>query len=121
MQSRPLTLCIINYQGATHLPAALDAVARCGTTFAEILIVDNASTDGSPEWLRLHHPQVRIVALDRNRGPAGARNAGLAAARNDLVLFQDNDIRLERDCPAIGDDKSGRDLPLLDSRRIDTR
>lgn len=98
MSTRPLTLCIVNYQGATHLPAALSAVASCGSAFDEILVVDNASTDGSVEWLGRHHPQARLLALDRNRGPAGARNAGFVAARHDLILFQDNDVQLEAGC-----------------------
>jgi GT2 family glycosyltransferase len=95
---RPITLCIVNYQGATHLPEALAAATACGTTFDEILVVDNASTDRGVDWVRRHHPEVGIVPLERNRGPAGARNAGFAAARHDLILFQDNDVRLEAGC-----------------------
>ena len=96
--ARPVTLCIVNYQGAAHLPNAIAAATQCGTAFDEILVVDNASTDGALDWLRRRHPGVRILTLERNRGPAGARNAGFLAARHDLILFQDNDVRIERDC-----------------------
>ena len=90
-----VTLCIVNYEGADYLPRALDA-ARCSTTpFAEILVVDNGSTDGGIAWLRSECPEARIIELAGNRGPAAARNAGFAAARHDLILFQDNDVQLE--------------------------
>jgi GT2 family glycosyltransferase len=90
-----ITLCIVNYEGAGHLPRALGAAQRSATRFAEILVVDNGSTDGGVAWLRSTFPDVRIVQLANNRGPAAARNAGFAAARHDLILFQDNDVQLE--------------------------
>ena len=93
MSGRPLSLCVVNFNGVRYLAKALDA-AQPHAQFAEILVVDNASTDDSLEMLRACHPCVRIVALDHNRGPAGARNAGFAAARCELILFQDNDVQL---------------------------
>ncbi len=95
---RPVTLCIVNYQGSQHLPAALLAAGRSSLAFGEILVVDNASTDGSIAWLRSEHPDIRVLELTANRGPAGARNAGFAAAVHDLILFQDNDVQLDVRC-----------------------
>ena len=45
----------------------------------EVIVVDNASDDGSVEFLRERFPAVRIVQLDSNDGPCPARNAGLEA------------------------------------------
>ncbi len=95
---RPITLCIINYQGSRHLPTAILAAGRSTLAFGEILVVDNASTDGSIPWLRSQYPDIRVLELDANRGPAGARNAGFAAAMHDLILFQDNDVQLDVRC-----------------------
>jgi GT2 family glycosyltransferase len=93
-----VTLCVINHDGADRLaPAFAAALAQAGG-FAEILVVDNASTDGSVALVRSRVPGARILQLSRNAGPGAARNAGLAAASNDLVLFQDNDVRLEPGC-----------------------
>jgi GT2 family glycosyltransferase len=89
-----ITLCIVNYEGAGHLPRALAAAQRSATPFAEILVVDNGSTDGGVAWLRNAFPETRLIELADNRGPAAARNAGFAAARHDLILFQDNDVQL---------------------------
>jgi GT2 family glycosyltransferase len=92
---RPVTLCIVNHEGAEHLPRALDAALRSATPFAEILVVDSGSTDGGLAWLRSECPGARVIELASNLGPAAARNAGFAAARHDLILFQDNDVQLE--------------------------
>lgn len=91
---RPVTLCIVNFEGAAHLPRAIDAVRRSELPFAELLVVDNGSTDGGVAWLRRECPAARVVDLPNNRGPAAARNAGFAAASHDLILFQDNDVQL---------------------------
>lgn len=95
---RLVTLCIVNYQGSQHLPTALKAASRSTLAFGEILVVDNASSDGSIAWLRSQHPDIRVLVLDGNFGPAGARNAGFEAAMHDLILFQDNDVQLDAQC-----------------------
>jgi GT2 family glycosyltransferase len=95
---RDITLCIVNYNGADHLPPAFAAIEAAGEDFGEILVVDNASTDGSADLAEALCPRSRVLRLDANRGPGAARNVGFAHARNDLILFQDNDVRLE---PAV--------------------
>ena len=94
-QAPRIALCIVNYNGARYIGAALDA-AHEAHTFAEILLVDNASTDESLALVRARYPDVRVLALPLNRGPGAARNAGFRAAACDLVLFQDNDVRLKQ-------------------------
>jgi GT2 family glycosyltransferase len=100
MTAPAITLCLVNFEGAHYLPKALEA-AQPHAQFSEILVVDNASTDDSVSLLRGRYPHVRILQLDRNLGPAGARNAAYAAVRSDLILFQDNDVQLTPDCVAL--------------------
>jgi GT2 family glycosyltransferase len=95
MTSPAVTLCLVNYNGARHLGPAFAALGAQGWPFAEIMVVDNASDDDSVALVRSLCPGAHIVALPANGGPAAARNAGFAAAAHDLVLFQDNDVRLE--------------------------
>ena len=92
-----VTLCIVNFNGSHYLPPALEA-AQPHAQFDEILVIDNASRDGSVELLRNRFPHCRVLQLESNRGPGGARNAGLAAAQCDWILFQDNDVRLTPGC-----------------------
>lgn len=89
-----VTLCIINYNGAEHLTSAFAALQGQPWRFAELLVIDNASTDDSRTRVRALCPTARVIELPTNGGPAAARNAGFAAAANDLILFQDNDVRL---------------------------
>jgi GT2 family glycosyltransferase len=97
---RRVTLCIVNYNGARYLAAALEA-AQQADAFAEILLVDNASSDDGLDLVRTRFPQVRVLALEANNGPGAARNAGFGAAACDLILFQDNDVRLQPGCVAL--------------------
>jgi GT2 family glycosyltransferase len=57
----------------------------------EIIVVDNASTDGSVRWLERHHGDVRLLKLDCNQGFAGGNNAGLKIARGEFIAFLNND------------------------------
>jgi GT2 family glycosyltransferase len=96
--SRPISLCLINYNGAAHLIHSLGAVRRSNLRFAEVILVDNASTDNSRALVEQCYPEVQIVRLVQNDGPAAARNAGHRAARHDLILFVDNDVAIAPDC-----------------------
>ena len=99
---RSVTIGIINYNGAKTLAPVIEAVlAQRGVTVPEVLLVNNASTDGSGEWVRQQFPgRVRVLELPENRGPNPARNAALRAAATDLVLIMDNDIVLAPDYAA---------------------
>src|SRR5215218_489272 len=55
-----------------------------------VIVVDNASADGTPEAVRERFPAVEVIALDANRGPA-ARNLGVERARTPYVAFNDDD------------------------------
>jgi len=60
----------------------------------EIIVVDNASTDGTPDYLRsaaAQHDNVRIILNDTNRGFAAANNQGLAIASGDTLVLLNND------------------------------
>jgi len=94
----PVTLCIINYNGERYLPRTLAAVRASGMRFDEVLLVDDASPDGSVALVREHWPEVTVLAQPKNGGPGAARNAGYAAARNDFILFIDNDVALTSEC-----------------------
>lgn len=93
-----MTLCIVNYNGEARLGRVLAAARGSAVPFGEILLVDDASRDASLDLIRREHPDVRVVARERNGGPAAARNDGFRAAAHDLVLFVDNDVALEPGC-----------------------
>lgn len=93
----PISAVVCNYNGREHLPPCLAALRAQTRALDEVLVVDNASTDGSRDVAAREMPQARIVALERNDGPCPARNRGLELARNGWVLLVDNDAVLAPD------------------------
>jgi GT2 family glycosyltransferase len=90
--SDPLVSVIIpHYNGIGILKECLDSLSRTSYPAKEIIVVDNASTDGSEQFVSGHYPYVRLIRLDRNLGFAGGCNTGIRAARGDLVCILNND------------------------------
>ncbi len=96
----PLSAVIANWNGRRYLPECLDALLPQLPAGAEVLLVDNGSTDGSAAWVRAAYPSVRLIALRENLGFAGGVNAGLRAARGELLLLLNNDAFIEPGCIA---------------------
>jgi GT2 family glycosyltransferase len=95
-----LTVCIVNYQGRDVLEASLAAVCTQRLPPFRMILVDNASTDGSVALVEARFPQVEILRMAENQGPAPAREAGFKAADTRYVCMIDNDVVPERDCMA---------------------
>jgi len=91
-----ISVVIPNWNGrdllAKNLPSVVEALAFNPDN--ELIVVDNASTDGSSAFLRELFPSVTVLALEKNLGFGGGSNAGIRAARNDVVLLLNNDMRL---------------------------
>jgi GT2 family glycosyltransferase/glycosyltransferase involved in cell wall biosynthesis len=60
----------------------------------EVIVVDNASQDGTADFVREQFPEVRLLPLKKNLGFGGGNNAGVAAAHNDVVVVLNNDMRV---------------------------
>lgn len=92
------SLCVINYNGLRYLRDTLAAATKHAAELHEIIVFDNASDDGSPELAEREFPEVRVVRLGENRGPAPARNAALDQAASDRIVIVDNDVRIVAGC-----------------------
>jgi len=88
-----LSILIVNYNGARHLGPCLAALAA--QTYPrhrfEVVVVDNASSDGSIEFIRREHSWARVVRLPVNAGFAGGNDAGLSFTRGRFVVLLNND------------------------------
>ncbi|NOZ29628.1 MAG: glycosyltransferase family 2 protein [Chloroflexi bacterium] len=94
MSERPFASIVIpNYNGERFLPTCLNALRAQDypADRFEVIVVDDASRDGSLDLLKREFPEVRVVALQRNRGLAAACNAGAAVARGDALVMLNND------------------------------
>jgi N-acetylglucosaminyl-diphospho-decaprenol L-rhamnosyltransferase len=92
-----LSYCVVNTNGREHLLACLDAIERTHPAGVEreILVLDNASDDGSAEAVRARGDAVRLIALERRTGKAENDSTLLkqAAGRYCLLLNEDSELR----------------------------
>ena len=86
------TVYIPNLNGLDRLRAALRSLEHGGGGFT-IAVVDNGSTDGSPEMVRAEFPRVELLALDRNLGFSRALNRAVSEIPGDPVVLLNNDVR----------------------------
>jgi N-acetylglucosaminyl-diphospho-decaprenol L-rhamnosyltransferase len=85
-----LSIVIVSFNARPELTACLDSLAGARLQLDhEIVVVDNASTDGSMEAARA--AGARVIALDRNVGFAAANNAAIRVSRGDLLLLLNSD------------------------------
>lgn len=94
--SRPtVSVCIANYNGMAVVDACLESVLRqeCGFP-VEIIVHDDASTDGSPEHIRQRYPGVVLIESVENVGFCVANNRMAARAQGEYLLLLNNDAEL---------------------------
>jgi GT2 family glycosyltransferase len=93
--SPEVTAIVVHLRGRELLGECLRSLrAALADLDAEIVLVDNASDDGSRDLVRSDHRDVRLVELDSNRGFAGGVNAGLAASAGRFVLTLNDDATI---------------------------
>ncbi|MCC2643468.1 MAG: spsQ 3 [Nitrospira sp.] len=94
-----VTVVIPAYNATSTIGDGLESFARQSFPAAktEIIVVDDGSTDGTPEYVERYaekwgtdHPRLRVIR-QAHQGPAAARNLGAEAARGDFLLFTDAD------------------------------
>jgi len=89
------SVIIVNWNGRPFLGPCLEALRRQTWGDFEVILVDNASTDGSPRWVAEHFPEVRLIVHPRNLGFAEGCNSGMAEARGEFLLLLNNDTQAE--------------------------
>jgi succinoglycan biosynthesis protein ExoO len=93
-----VSFVVAAYNAETSIARAVEsALVQAGVT-VEVIVVDDCSTDATVEAVQaLRQDRVRVIELDRNRGPGGARNAGLEAARGRWIAVLDSDDTVHPD------------------------
>jgi GT2 family glycosyltransferase len=91
------SVIIPNYNGKRLLETCLDALRRqtYPAALTEIIMVDDASTDDSVQFVRERFPEVKIIRLASNGGLAIGCNAGAKAATGELLVMLNNDTEAE--------------------------
>jgi GT2 family glycosyltransferase len=84
------------YNRERTIRRAIDSVLAQSYPPAEIIVVDDCSTDATPDILASYGSRIRHIRLARNSGPSAARNTGIRAAESGWVAFLDSDDCWER-------------------------
>ena len=87
-----LSIVIVSFNTCADLERCLESLATAPPrTSHDIVVVDNASSDGSIEMVRRRWPAVRVIAHERNAGFSAANNLGIRASSGALVLLLNSD------------------------------
>lgn len=105
-----LSIVILNYKTRGFLKQCIRGLEKSRLPKAsEIIVVDNASGDGTPEMMREDFPHHTFIASPRNGGHAAGVNLGIAESRGKLIVSLNTDI-------AVFDDSIERLLAFMDQR-----
>lgn len=89
-----VAIVILNWNGKQMMMSYLPSVIQYSREEASIIVADNASTDGSVQWLREHHPEVRVIELDKNYGFAEGYNRALKQVEAQYYVILNSDVQV---------------------------
>jgi GT2 family glycosyltransferase len=97
-----VSIIIVNWNGKQYLGKCLDSVLAQAYKSFEIVLVDNASTDGSIEFVRKRYPsqigskKIKIILNNKNYGFAKGGNIGIAHSKWEYLVFLNQDTRVDK-------------------------
>ena len=111
-ESRPVTsIVIVAYNSLPVILTCLESVLRFShSDEREIIVVDNGSTDGTPEVVKSEFPEVNVIAARENLGFSKANNLGLEHANGQCVCFLNPDTEFRDDTMVVLSDWLWRNL-----------
>lgn len=90
-----ISVIVLNYNGKGFLNSCLSSLASQTYSDFEVIVVDNGSRDGSPEYIEENYPWVRLAKNEENLGFAGGTNVGIRAAKGEFIITLNNDSRAD--------------------------
>lgn len=93
-----ISLIIVNRNVGRLLSRCLDSIKASGDISCEVIVVDNASTDGSQDMLSKEHPEVKLITNPQNLGFAAACNIGIKAATGKYPILLNPDTLVGPGC-----------------------
>src|SRR3954466_3205942 len=94
-----LSVVIVSWNAKAFLLKCLQSILSQGHGGTlEVIVVDNASSDGSPEAVRDQFPMVKLICNQTNTGFAKANNIGIEVCRGDYVFLINSDVVVAEGC-----------------------
>ena len=91
MPNTKVSVIIPHWNGIDVLSECLDSLGKSNYKNIEIIVVDNASSDGSQDWIRSNHPNIILVQNKSNLGYAEGCNVGAKSSSGEYLIFLNND------------------------------
>lgn len=95
MRSAGISIVIVSYNAFDYLDKCVGSLLAQKNIEAEIIIVDNNSSDGTVDLLKNKYPSLRVIASKENLGFSGGNNVGIKAATKDVILLLNPDTELQ--------------------------
>ena len=90
------TVVIPNYNGLKFLKPCLESLKRQTEQDFALIIIDNASTDGSIEFIKEEYSSIKLILNQENLGFSKAVNQGIAATKTPYVILLNNDTKIKQ-------------------------
>ncbi len=96
---KQISVIIVSWNARDYLRGCLDSIRQTGDPVVrEVIVVDNASTDGSPEMVKKEFPEVILVRSKENLGFARANNLGIKRATGSMFALINSDVVVHPGC-----------------------
>jgi GT2 family glycosyltransferase len=93
-QSKKLAVLILNWNGKDLLERFLPSICKYNSDFANIIVVDNASSDDSVTFLNTEYPEIETIEFDKNYGFAEGYNKAMEMVNYPYVVLLNSDVRV---------------------------
>lgn len=93
-----VSIVIPNYNGKHFMKACMESLYKQTWKEFEVIVVDNASSDGSVSYIEEYYPDIRLIKMDTNTGFSTAVNVGIQDAKAPYVFLLNNDTECEPNC-----------------------
>jgi GT2 family glycosyltransferase len=104
-----ISVVIVVWNARIYVAECLESLRRhCGNIYHEVIVVDNASTDGTPEMIAESFPEFRLLRNPENLGFAKANNRGISESSGDYICLVNSDVKFLDDCISPMIDYLGR-------------
>ena len=94
-QVHPASIIIPAWNGKEYIDDCLNSLLAQDYPDFEVIVVDNGSSDATPDWVAEHFPTVTVIRNERNLGFAGGVNVGLRVARGEVFILFNQDAVAE--------------------------
>jgi GT2 family glycosyltransferase len=93
-----LSIIIVNYNVKEFLQNLMHSIYKAASNLQyEIIVIDNASDDGSVDFLKEKFPDIKLIVNQKNLGFSKANNVGLSVAKGEYILFLNPDVIVGED------------------------